>query len=100
MSLQFIPIDSMNLSPDQVATGVSVALGAFVLNRFTQFSGIVGFAINAAALFAGAQAASYLLAGMSLPFDYLIDRTLLISFVGMLAASFGMLILFSRPRRG
>ena len=100
MSLQFIPIDSMNLSPDQVATWVSVMLGAFVLNRFTQFSGIVGFAINAAALFAGAQAAKYLLANLSLPFDYLIDRTLLMSFAGMLAASFGMLILFSRSRRG
>ena len=100
MNLQTIMIEGTHFTPDDAATWVAVLMGAFVLTHFTQFSGVIGFVMNAAALFAGAQAAKYLLASLSLPFDYLIDRTLLVSFTGMLVASFGILMLFSRPRRG
>lgn len=100
MNMQAIMVDGMETSPLLAATWVAALLGALVLNRFTRISGVIGFVLNAIVLFAGAEAAKLLMANLSLPFDYLIDRTLFISFSGMLVASFGMLVLFSRPWQG
>ena len=90
----------LNISENLATTLVCVLLGAIILNRYTRFSGLAGLLINGAVLFAGAESAALLTANMSLPLDYLIERTLLVTFAGMLVASFGMLLLFSRPRQG
>ena len=47
---------------------------------------------------AGAVAADYLTRGMAIPLGYLLERTLMVSFLGMLASSIMLLLLFPRSR--
>jgi hypothetical protein len=91
-------IDEIQVTPDLVVMAVCVLLGAFVLTRFTRIRGVLGFALNGLLLFAGALTADYLTRDMTMPLGYLVERTLLVSFAGMLVASILLLLLFPRAR--
>ena len=91
-------IHDTRVAPELVVILVCVLLGAFVLTRFTRIRGVLGFALNGVLLFVGAQAADYLTRGLTMPLGYLMERTLLVSFAGMLAASILLLLLFPRHR--
>lgn len=99
MTFPALLAEGRELSPDLVVAAVCAVAGAGVLTRLTRLSGIPGFVVNAVALFAGAQAAKFLLAGLPLPFDYLVDRAVFVSVAGMLVASFAMLMLFPGSER-
>jgi hypothetical protein len=91
-------IADVQLSPHTVVMVVCALVGALVLNRYTRIRGVVGFALNLLLLLGGALAADYLSKGIAIPLGYLLERTLVVSFVGMLAASIMLLLLFPRPR--
>jgi hypothetical protein len=86
------------VTSELVVMVMCVLMGAFVLTRFTRIRGVLGFALNGLLLFAGALAADYLTRGMTTPLGYLVERTLLVSFAGMLVASILLLLLFPRHR--
>ena len=91
-------IHDTRVTPELVVMLLCVLLGAFVLTKFTRIRGVLGFALNGFLLFAGALAADYLTRGMTMPLGYLVERTLLVSFAGMLVASILLLMLFPRHR--
>ncbi len=91
-------IRDFQVSPEVVVVAVCVLAGAFVLTRFTRIRGVLGFALNAMLLFAGAVTANYLSRSITLPLGYMMERTLLVSFAGMLTCSILLLLLFPRPR--
>ena len=91
-------IHDAQVTPELVVMVVCVLLGAFVLTKFTRIRGVLGFALNGFLLFAGALAADYLTRCMTMPLGYLVERTLLVSFAGMLVASILLLLLFPRHR--
>jgi uncharacterized membrane protein YbjE (DUF340 family) len=91
-------LQRFDMSPEFSAVILSVLLGALVLNWFTPVSGVSGYLINAVVLFIGAELADLLTAHLTLPFDYVMQRTLFVTLMGMLVASAVMLILFSGPR--
>jgi hypothetical protein len=91
-------IDGFKVTPEFIVMAVCVLAGAFVLTRFTRIRGVLGFALNGLLLFFGAMAADFLTRGMTMPLGYLVERTLLVSFAGMLVASILLLLLFPRHR--
>lgn len=93
-------VPAFDATPEMLATVICVVLAASVLTQYTRIGGIAGFVINALLLFLGAFSAVYLTRGMDLPLGYFLQRTLLVSFGGILAISLLMLLLFSRSRRG
>ena len=86
------------VSPELVVIVVCVLLGAFVLTQFTRIRGVLGLVLNTVLVLAGALAADDLTRGMTIPLGYLMERTLLASFAGMLASSILLLLLFPRSR--
>jgi len=91
--------NGIELSPETVAIAVCVLPGALVLTLYTRMSGIVGYALNAFLLAAGAVFANNLMSGIILRIGF-IQRVLLISVGGMLVVSLVMLLLFPRQKKG
>lgn len=92
-------IHDFNATPGIIAVVICTLLAAAVLTRFTRIGGVFGFLINAPLLFAGAFGAVYLSRGLDLPLGYFLERTVLVSFIGILASCFLVLMLFSRSRQ-
>ena len=93
-------LHGIDLSPGLLAMWLCVALGAVILTQFTRLGGVLGFVVNAAVLLAGATAANFLASGIYVPLSLTVDKTLLVSFAGMLACSLALLMLFPRHRGG
>jgi hypothetical protein len=93
-------IRDFDVTPETATTIICVLLAALVLTQYTRIRGVSGFAINSILLLVGAFGAVYLTRGMDLPVvGYFIQRTLVISFAGIMASSLLVLLLFSRPNR-
>lgn len=73
-------------------------LGTAFLSRHTLQLGILGYLINFLVLLAGAITANVLMKNVRLPLDYYIERPLVITLGGMLAASIILLLVLSRDR--
>ena len=93
-------LHGVEISPGFVAMWICVVAGAFLLTNYTRISGVMGFLLNALALFAGAQLANYLGADLRVPFEYLLAKTLMVTIGGMLVKSLLVLLVFSRSRSG
>ena len=93
-------LHGFDLSPGLLAMWLCVALGAMILTQFTRLGGMLGFVVNATVLLAGATAANLLVSAIPVPLSPTVDKTLLVSFAGMLACSLGLLMLFPRHRGG
>ena len=90
----------VDITSDMVIVAICVLAGAIILTNFTRISGVLGFLLNAVALFAGASLANYLGTQLELPMSFSIERTLLVAMTGILVTSFLVLLLFPRPRQG
>ena len=84
------------MTDDQVVMLLLILLGAAILNRITTISGPAGLLVNAMVLLAGAEAAHVLSTGLALPFDHMIERTIVVTLAGMLAAALLVLLLLGR----
>ena len=66
-------------------------LGALVLGKFTGNLGNLTMPLNCSALFLGAMASTWLLSGINLPMDHVVQQPLLVSMIGMVAGAFAMM---------
>ena len=93
-------VRELEVAPETIAITLCVVLASILLTQYTRIGGLTGFVMNALMLFAGAFGALYLTHGMDLRIGYFLERTLLVSFGGILVGSLLVLLLFSRSRQG
>lgn len=86
-----------NMNPDHLPIVAACAvLGAVFLARFTNLPLGFNYVSNLLVLIAGAMIANWLLGGIVVSIGYGLQKTLLISFAGMAAASLLSLLLWGR----
>lgn len=101
MPLKFLTdLRGIDVSPSMAVMGICVVVGAAVLTNYTRYTGMIGFVLNLLVLFTGAQIAASFEDSFDWPLNFVIERTLLLTVGGMLPASFLMLLLFPRSKRG
>lgn len=92
--------DYFHVTPGVLAIIATCALlGAMVLARFTRLPVIFNYVVNVLLLFGGALLANRLFDGTGEDYGFGPQRTLLISFGGMLVAALLALVVLARDRR-
>jgi uncharacterized membrane protein YhhN len=80
--------DYESLSPDMLPlTALFALVGGLILSKFTGSIGSLTLPINCSAMFLGAMGSNWLLQNLKLPVEGTIEAPLMISMMGMTAAS-------------
>lgn len=84
--------DYESLSPDMLPlTALFALVGGLILTKFTGSIGSLTLPINFSAMFLGAMGSNWLLQNFKLPLEATIEAPMMISMMGMMAASLGMM---------